>query len=266
MQNKTTPQDGDRKTDSTIKSVHKALDIIDYVSKCPQGTSVKDLSDGLGINKSTISKMLSTMEMHGYVQQDARTHRYRIGFQPLLIAKRASGSNELQSIADPYLLDLRDQTGETVSFAMYSNMTLTYVATYEASYPVRLSSTVGMRASLTGSAVGKATLAFLQEPDRTKLLQRIAEAPESPAFSMEEFLRKLEKVRHRGYSINIDELTKGVSGVGAPIFDCSNNLVAAVAVAGLSARLNEDLFSEYGRLLVDTCRHISEDFGYQAEK
>lgn len=248
------------KTDFTIKSVHKALDIVDYLSKIPSDASVKELSDALQINKSTISKMLSTLELHGYVRQNSQTLRYQIGFKPMLLAQKAIEKIEVQSIAEPYLLRLREETKETVNFAICSEDSLTYVATYEGYYPVRLSSTAGMQASLSNSAVGKAYLAFCEDPKRSKFLQL---ATNNMANSeKKEFLENLDNIRIRGFSTNKDELTKGVSGVGAPVFDFSGNLVAAVAVAGLSARMSETVLHAFGLKLMGTCKAISKELGY----
>jgi len=257
MINSTKPTEN--KSDSTIKSVHKALDIIDFLADSSHDVSVTELSEQLQINKSTISKMLSTLDLHGYVRQNPQTHRYRIGFKPMLLAQKTKNNMEIQSIAEPFLLHLRDITGETVNFALYSNLTLTYVATFEGLYPVRLSSTAGMRASLTSSAVGKAALAFLHEPDRSSLLSEVTNDMLPP--EKENFIKNIEVIRRRGFSINIDELTKGVSGVGAPIFDYSGKMVAAVAVAGLSVRMDNSVLNSFGSTLLDSCNCISKELG-----
>ncbi len=250
------------KTDSTIKSVHKALDIIDCISACPQGITVTELSERLSINKSTISKMLATLEMHGYVQLDSKNRRYKLGFSVLRLSTQVTKHCEVFSVAEDFLLDLRDKTGETVNFALYNNHSLTYVATYEGSYPVHLSSTAGMQASLTESAVGKAMLAFLHEPDRSDILRSLRGDPTCDLTNID---RDIENTRSRGYSINCDELTPGVSGVGAPVFDYAQKMVAAVAVAGLSARLDRTMLDAYGQLLVQTTRTISRQLGYPWE-
>lgn len=253
----------DQKNDSTIKSVHKALDIVDYVADNPKGISVTDLSEGLQINKSTVSKMLATLEMHNYVQQDPETHRYRLGVAFLHLATRVTDSYNILSIAEHYLLALRDKTGETVNFALYNDHCLTYIATYEGTYPVRLSSTAGMKASILNSAVGKATLAFLHEPDLSELNKSLIISSEGDLVRISE---EIEKTKKRGYSINRDELTPGVSGVGAPIYNYNGKLVAAVAVAGLSARIDKTTLDSLGEALRFTCQEISKQLGYQSPK
>lgn len=250
----------ENKTDFTIKSVHKALDIVEFLSDHSGDASVKELSDALGINKSTVSKMLLTLAHHDFVRQNPQTLRYRIGFKPLLIAQKTVTSIEIQTIAEPFLLQLREETGETVNFAINAGGTLTYVATYEGRYPVRLSSTAGMSASLTNSAVGKAALAFMKEPKRSELVQKeVGHMDEQQKVG---FLKNIEATKERGFSINIDELTEGVSGVGAPVFDYMGDFVAAVAVAGLSARMDMDRLITYGRKLVPACKAISKELGF----
>ena len=155
---------------------------------------------------------------------------------------------------------MREETGETVNFAIKFGGTFTYVATYEGHYPVRLSSTAGMQASLTDSAVGKVALAFLQEPERSVLIEK--ETSNMNKSKKTQFLNAITMTKERGFSINIDELTEGISGVGAPIFNYSGDLVAAVAVAGLSAHMDADLLNIYGNKLMLSCKEISKELGY----
>ena len=66
-----------------VKSLAKALDILECVADGPDGAGVSEVSLRLGINKASVSKMLSTLAAHRFVRKDPQTRRYRLGYRLL---------------------------------------------------------------------------------------------------------------------------------------------------------------------------------------
>jgi DNA-binding IclR family transcriptional regulator len=125
---------------------------------------------------------------------------------------------------------------------------------------VRLASWVGKRMELHCSAVGKCLLAYLSEPEFLHVVRdhSLTRNNENTITSIRKLKQEVTQIRCAGYSIEDEEGEIGYRCVGAPIFDHSGNVIAAISVAGTTAQIRSEEFTYFGQLVRQTASDISE--------
>lgn len=243
---------------SAVKSLNRALDIVEALSKSGGSATVTHLAAELGIPKSGVFRSLDTLRQRGYVQQDEASSRYSLGTGFLAIARSIDTGSDLRSIASPHLLWLRDEAGETVHLAVPSGRDMVYIDKFDSGQPVGMASFVGQRLPLHSTSLGKAYLAHLEEEERGRLLSEISlyRRTERTIVDSRTLSDELAKVKERGYAIDNIENEDGVRCVGAPIKNCSGESVAAISVAAPAYRFSEETAREVGTYCIEAAKRI----------
>jgi len=129
---------------------------------------------------------------------------------------------------------------------------------------VRLATWVGKRLELHCSAVGKCLLAHLREDEFLRLVRDrgLTRNNENTITSIRRLKQQMTQIRHAGYAIEDEEGEIGCRCVGAPLFDHSGNVVAAISVAGTTAQVRSEEFTYFGQLVRQTASDISEALGF----
>ena len=253
----------DKKVGATVKTVEKALRIIDCFFSTAQELGVIEIARTVRENTSTVQRVVNTLCQHSYLQQHPRTRRYRLGLRFLEASSLILQRLELRPVARPHLEALRDATGETVHLMVLEGEVGVYVDAVQSQQTTCVVSVVGSRDELHSSAVGKALLAFLPERQvetvltRHGLPRRTARTITKPAA----FKQHLTEVRRRGYAVDDEEGEIGSRCVGAPVFDHTGTVVASISVAAPTQRLSRRQLPRVARLVVAAARDISQDLG-----
>jgi DNA-binding IclR family transcriptional regulator len=115
------------------------------------------------------------------------------------------------------------------------------------------------------TAVGKAMLAYLAEPELDEMIRnRVFEAQTRRTITSHALLRKeLEKVRVRGWAVDDQEFEENLRCVGAPVWDYTGNVVAALSIAGPAFRVTPRKVTELARTVVEIAASLSIDLGAQ---
>lgn len=247
-------------------SVRRALSILFFLAENAneRGWALSELADALEMNKSTLLRLLAPLRDFDLIYQDRETIRYRLGPGTLRLAQGFEAGTQLQKLAAPYLQALMEQSGETVHLVIYDNGEVIYIDKYETPSTVRMYSRVGGRMPAHCTGVGKAFLAHLPESELAKVIAR-GLTPRTPntITNADELRRDLEAIRQRGYSIDDIENEPEVRCVGAPVFDHTGSVVAAISIAGPASRVTEARLSELGRRVKETAEQISGLLGFR---
>jgi len=141
-----------------------------------------------------------------------------------------------------------------------------YIDKIEADTAVRLYSQVGRRSPVHCTALGKALLAHLPREKVCEILAVKGMRRYTPdtIVSVPAFLKELERVRERGFALDMGEHEPLVHCVGAPIRDYTGAVVAALSVTLVAAEVSEDSLMRYARLVMEAAGAVSRDMGYVA--
>lgn len=247
-------------------SIEKALEILLAFTPYNQDLGTGEISQKLGLHKATASRILRTLAVKGFLQQDPETKKFTLGPAASDIGRAYNNglSSNLVQLAKPYIDDLRSALEETVVLEILSGKSTVMAYVAEGPQRVRIAGTVGDGLPVHAAAGAKAILAF-SPPDMVegfipgKLPQLTPNTITDPgAYELE-----LQKIRRRGYSLDKEEIDIGINAVGVPIFNHENKPVAAVVVAGPSQRITGKDDSKVVILTKGTAAEISERLNHK---
>lgn len=237
----------------SVRAVDRALDVL-LCFRSRDELGLTEISKLVGLHKSTVHRLLATLESRDFVRRETNTDRYRIGWSILELTSGLYRSGDFSTIVFPEMIALRDLIGETISLYVRSGYERIRIQAVEGIHAVRRVANIGMRFPLYIGASGKVLLAFCQEP----LLQQMQDAQLLPDnFDRAEFERQLQDVRERGYAITFEEREAGAAAVAAPIFNRQNEVTAALSVSGPTDRFTPENIERF----IEACMNSADRIG-----
>lgn len=194
--------------------------------------TLDQLAESAGVHKSTVLRLLRTLESHHFVLREGTRH-YRLGSALFDLANQALEDRDVRKAAGPALSALNDRTGHTVHLASLEDGEVVYIDKYEGRHSVRMYSRVGKRAPLHCTAVGKVLAADLASARRAELAGSLDyEAKTGNTItSAKAYLAELDLVAERGYAVDNAEHEDFIHCVAAPIRGALGGVEAAVSVS-----------------------------------
>lgn len=242
-----------------VKSLKKALDILECFSHEQPEIGITQISRMLGLNKSNVHNIVSTLETCGYMKQDEQTGKYRLGLKIMQLSHIISTSMSFQSMVHKSVMELLDEIDEVVYFGILEDENVMYL---DAGFPEKSFHArwvQGMTAPLVCTGIGKALLAYQEEIYIDELLQKPMQQFTEHTITDPILLKEqLALIKKRGYSIDGMEHEYGVNSVGVPVFDRNNRLVGAISTTGPSLRFTEDKIQQYVLLLKEKAMEIQK--------
>jgi IclR family transcriptional regulator, KDG regulon repressor len=247
-------------------SIEKALAVLMEFTHCAHEMGTVELSQKLGFHSATVSRILQILKQKGFLQLNERTRKFLLGPSTFELGRTIfrSLSGNLLNIALPYLVDLREEVGETVVLETMSggNPVVAYIAQGKRSLSV--GPNIGDRVPFYVSPGAKAMIAFADSRVVEGLLEKEMESFTPYTITDKEILmNQMEEVRHLGMAFCREEMAIGVNEIGVPIFDHDDKAIAAVVIAGLSSRVICEPESPIAKALKKTAREISAQLFHQ---
>jgi len=225
---------------------------------------LQEICEKLDLNKSTAHGIINTLKHHGLIEQDPETQKYRLGLNLLVLGSKVLNRLDVRTIAAPILKEVCAKTDETVHLGILDGIEVVYIDKYESSQSMRLFTKIGTRYPAYCTGIGKAMLAFMPTEEQIKSIpDELNRFTEYTLKDKKEVIEHLKKVKQQGYAIDDEENMEGLRCVGAPIFDYSGKVVAAISVAGPSIRMTKDKIHEIIDILREAAEEISKRLGYQ---
>ena len=247
-----------------VQVLERAVDILQVLSEDSRELAAGEVAERLSLHKSTIHRLLSVLDQHRLIRRNAETGRYTLGLRLFEFGTRAVRGLQLRDQAQPHLDQLARETGETAHICVLDNLEMVSLAYAEGPRSLRMPATVGRRTPAYCSAVGKAMLAFLPESALDEVLARPVQAcTEKTLVTRTELLADLRQVRIRGYSVDNEEIEKGLRCVGGPVWNYTGEVVAAISVAGPAFRITKPRGPSVARAVLATTRGLSTELGYR---
>lgn len=218
-------------------SVVKAFALLEAVAGTPQGLALGDLASRINLNKPTAHRILKTLMAIGYVEKSSFGH-YRQTAQVHRLVGVAE-ERRLIDAAAPHIRKLHQKTKETVNLGVLRSGRIVYLEVLESSHPLRRVATPNSVDPFHSTALGRAIVAFLPEPQRELLLASVPlEARTAHTIIEPEKLRcELNRVAEQGHAIEIDQTDLGVTCVAAAIFE-GGAPAGAISISVPSARFD----------------------------
>ncbi len=246
-----------------VKSVNKALEIIDILVKSDGGISLGELSKRAGQHKTTTHRLLQSLLKYGYADQDSETKKYKAGLKIFELSHQLIDKMELRVEARSELKKLNQKTNETVHLAVLDKGEVVYIDKIEPQRTIRMYSSIGKRAPAHCTGVGKALLAYLPEDELERVVEEkgLKGYTETTITSIPRFKDELQKIRDRGYAIDNAEHEEEVRCVACPIYDHTGQVIAAVSLTIPSFRANREEIEKFAPIVMKYASKISKKIG-----
>lgn len=249
------------------QTVLKALIVLECVADADRPLSAAEVAKLCKISRPTAYRLLSTLAVRDYVTQVNGPY-FRLGTQALSLSRKLLDSMDLPELARPYMRELGSLTNETVYLSTLQDTEILYIAKVESTQSIRTSCIIGTRNNLYSTSMGKAVLAFLPAAEQARLIEQINLVPITPKTIVDRaaLIEDLAHIRKRGYAIDDEENESGVRCVGAPIFDRSGRVFAAISVSAPAYRFPVQAIAEVSALVVEKTSTISARLGYTPQE
>jgi len=248
-----------------IQSVDRAARILRALAAGSGRLGVSELSDRLGLAKGTVHGLLRTLHDHGLVEQDPDSDKYQLGPQLLQLSNRYLDLNELRTRSLAWSELLASRAGEAVRVGVpHGNGVLVVHHVFRPDTSLQILE-VGAVLPMHATALGKAVLAYLAEPERNDVLDAgLPKLTGRTVSTLPALERELDAVRERGYAVEREEAVLGEVGIAAPIFGRTGTVIGGIGIAGPSERLNGRARENKAATVVgEAARSISRDLGAQ---
>jgi DNA-binding IclR family transcriptional regulator len=231
----------------TMSSTEKALKILLAFAPHNHEMGTLEISNKLGIHKSTVSRLLHLLAAHGFLQQNPDNRKYALGRSVAEIGNAVNKSLNLAivSVAQPYLNALSEKVGESVALEVLSGTDVIRASHVEGQKHIRFSFSQGELVPINVAAGAKAILAYCQ-PDLLNqcLKKKFTRFTSRTILSKRAYRALLKEVKESGIAYDKGERYEDSYAVATPIFNPENAPVAAVVIAGPAFRMTPEFLQE----------------------
>lgn len=234
------------------------IQILSLFSMNRTSLSISEIQAELGYPKSTVFRILSTLEKYNYVKKNPDNHRYSLGFQFFRLGSIVQSEFDFRQAALPIMKQLVDETNETVELNIVDGSSRICIEKVDSPLDVRNFVRIGERKPLYLGASGKVLLAFLSKNEQEKVFEELR----SNDIDIDKLKKELEDIRKNGYKVTKAERVAGSFAIACPIFDYTGEMVAGLTIAGPIQRLTKEHETLLIKKLIVAAKKISEELGY----
>lgn len=250
-------------SDNTVKSVETTLTIIEGLKEL-EVAGITELSEFLGISKSTIHRHILTLERNGYIVRE--NDRFSLSYRFLDLGGFVQSRNEMFEIIKPKVEHLANQTAERAMFITkeYEDAVVVYVVSGDQAVTTGIRT--GTRMPLHCTACGKAILAHLPTEEIEEIIQRcgLTSRTEQTITERDELFHVLEMTRERNYAFDMGEYIEGLRCVGAPVLGTEGSVIGSLSIAGPARRMQGEWFEEeIPNMLLGTVNELELKLTYE---
>ncbi len=232
----------DRAAGQTVGSVTRALALLDALAGSEAGLGVNELGRRIGVNASTASRLLATLE-RGRIVERTPGGPYRLGLKLVELSDRVLAQLDVRELARPWLAWLVEQTGETATLSIPGEDEAVTVDFVPSGFSVVSMARLGRPSIPHATAAGKVMLAFGTGSDSAGEDAGVAKRPTLHAFTDRTITdplvlaEQLAEVRRVGTAEAVGEREPELNALAAPVLGRDGRLLAIIGLQGPAARL-----------------------------
>ena len=246
----------------TTSAIDKAIAVLDVISNCAAGVTITEIIEATKLNKIIIKKILNTLLDREYVFLDEKSGKYTLGFKSLELGISSLVNVNIVDIAIPHVKSLSNTINETCFLGVYNSGNVVYLYKSEGNNAIHTSSNLGHMRPAYCTGLGRILLAHQSQDEIERILQSsLPQYTQKTITDSQQLNELLAKVRCENIAYDWEEVEEGLVCVASGIFNYSNEVVAALSIAGPSHRMHNQI-EKCASLLKETTNLISKRLGY----
>jgi IclR family KDG regulon transcriptional repressor len=244
------------------KTVVRSMDVLNLFIEHSE-LSFQEIIDLSGIPKTSVYRMLSSLEEMGFVEKGSDL-KYRLGLLFLKFGHLVLARIDLRQIAYPFMVELHNDIKEAINLIVREGNEAIYIEKIDTKQKVRLYTAIGRKSPLYAGACPRAILSFLPDSE----VQEYLESTELKSFAQgtitdkERIYEAINKARIDGYTISHSELENHTSAIASPIFNHLGEVITGISIAGIEANYQGDNIEKYAKKVKKVAEEISIRLGY----
>lgn len=247
-----------------VFTIQKGINILNLFKKYNK-LSFTDIQKDLKYNKSTLFRILYTLEKNQYLSKD-KNGRYELGLSIFILGNQISRIGKLKKVSEVYLKELAEETNLTSHIGIIEGLQVLIIDKHDPSNSsIKMVSRVGASVPAHCTGQGKVLLAYSPRDKVEKIINTYGLHRYTPntITSSNKLFAELQNIRKYGYAIDNSEHEKHIHCIALPILNEFNELEAAISITGLVMDFpNEEVVSKNIRLLQMTRDKIREKMNY----
>ena len=251
----------------SMEAIQKTFAVLELFLSTKDEMSLSELSQLSGINKTTVSRITSTLVKLGYLSQREKRGKYSLGMRFLDFSGFIKTRIRIRDIAISYLNRLSRLLGESVILTIWDGKEAIIHESFHANHFLQVVPDEGTRIPLHSTAVGKIIMAGMTEEEfRAYFNGRTLERTTPNTITdLDTIKQHTLIVQQEGVASEYEEYAAGVSGVAVGLRNNRGKTIGAVGVLGPSARLTPERIGEITPAVCNCAGEISRKLGYQGK-
>ena len=242
-----------------INSAVNVLQALRFIADVRLPVNVTEIAEHLDVSHPTAFRIARTLTHEGFIEFDASSRTYQVSMDLVGLAWNILERVEVRDIARPFIRETVRKFGETITLAIPGEQSVCFVDRVEGTTNVRFFCDIGRRLPLHAGAAAKATLAYLPQRDFDEYVSEPLQKMTANTITDPDKLHlERERIRYQGYSVSVDEVDIGVSAVGVPVLNHNGEVIAAAAIANLTARWGEENFATRAEAMLELAAKLNE--------
>lgn len=247
-----------------IQSLHRGLLLLEAVARAGRPVALAELTPLLGIDRSSVSRLASTLRQHGFLTQLPDSKQYVLGSAIWQLAGSFRFRDMLVLVAREHVGTLAAHTGETTHLALREGRQAVLVDHQITAHPLGVAAGSGFSVPLHCTSVGKALLADFDLPQLAALYgdEPLVRLTGRTIATLEALAEDCRRTRERGFALDDEEHHDAVRCIAVPIRDAAGQVVASIGISAPADRLPRDRFRAVGEDVARSAAAISRRLGY----
>jgi DNA-binding IclR family transcriptional regulator len=236
----------------TVRAVERALDILLCFTQ-EGDLSLTEIAAKISLHKSTVHRLLTTLEEKGFLLRNEATDKYSLGIRIWELSTHLPTLDEPAALLLPAMERLRDRLGETVSLYLRDDLERVRIQAVQSRQAIRRVAQIGARLPLSVGASSKVLAAYAPPEVQVRLL---ADPSWPEAVDRSLYLEQLKEIARCGYATSFEEREPGAAAVAVPIVGRSGKVVAALSLSGPVSRLSRETLEQYAVILTENAAEM----------
>ena len=251
-----------------VPAVDRAAQILSLLKEKGRSMTIAEVTEATQWHKSSVHKILVTLNYHGLLDRDENTKQYSLGIALIGYGQFVMNHLDIRHEVSSLLKELSDFSGETANFSIINGKHVIITQSVESQGDLRVVPPIGTMDPLTRKSNGKVILAALPENHVVNLVQQegLPAFTEKSITTLQDFKKELETVRAKGYATDFEEFQEGIHAVSAPVFNADNQVIGSLTIVGPSFRMKKERMHLYGEECIKKAKRVSELFRLLPQK
>jgi DNA-binding IclR family transcriptional regulator len=252
---------GDGQSRPSASVLLNGLRVLESFSLTEPVLGVTEIARKIDLHKSSVSRILATLERAGYVERDVGTGRFRLGLGLIALTGPLLANLDVRRVAQPELEELTRRTRETSALMVWNGYESVVVEQVQSSKEVKHTASVGTRYDTYQSASVQVFLSEMPQAEVHRLFERRRLVGPDTADAVQVYVNELSEARSRGYAVNDGRTSMEEVGIAAPVHDHRGVLVAAILLSAPRFRVPPTMLDQLGVAVADAARQVSSRLG-----